>query len=117
MQISPVTERVLLRRLTRWTTALMLVPVFLLAQTAPAPATRTTPTTAEELVTLSPFIISTDTDRGWSANDTLSATRTKQALKDVPVNIDAITADFMEDLGLFTVDDIANYVAGAYAPP
>ena len=87
------------------------------AQVAPA----TTPTTSarpanDETVTLSPFIISTERDTGWSANETLSATRTKQALKDVPVNIDAITSDFMEDLGLFTADEVANYVANAYAP-
>ncbi|MES2697654.1 MAG: hypothetical protein V4773_29585, partial [Verrucomicrobiota bacterium] len=41
---------------------------------------------------------------------------TKQALKDVPVNIDAIPSDFMEDLGLFTADDVAAFVAGAWAP-
>src|SRR5688572_25414823 len=89
-----------------------------------APAARATPAAAQtikakpaedETVTLSPFIVSTDT--GWSANDTLSATRTKQALKDVPVNIDAITADFMEDIGLYTADEVANYVANAFAPP
>lgn len=83
------------------------------ASSSSAPASGTT----DEAVTLSPFIITTERDVGWSANDTLSATRTKQALKDVPVNIDAITADFMEDLGLFNVDEIANYVANAYAPP
>jgi outer membrane receptor protein involved in Fe transport len=71
----------------------------------------------DETVTLSPFIISTERDTGWSANETLSATRTKQALKDVPVNIDAITSDFMEDLGLYTADEVANFVANAYAPP
>ena len=75
------------------------------------------PTMEEQLVTLSPFVISTERETGWSANDTLSATRTKQALKDVPVNIDAITADFIEDLGLFTTDEVANYVANAFAPP
>ena len=66
---------------------------------------------------LSAFTVSTELETGWSANDTLSATRTKQAIKDVPVNIDAITADFMEDLGLFSADEVANYVANAYAPP
>ena len=71
----------------------------------------------EELVTLSPFILSVERETGWSANDTLTATRTKQALKDVPVNIDAITQDFIEDLGLFSVDEIANFVANAWAPP
>lgn len=69
------------------------------AQIAPVPTPAKDPT-----VELSPFIVSTERDTGWSANDTLSATRTKQALKDVPVNIDAITSDFMEDLGLNTAE-------------
>jgi outer membrane receptor for ferric coprogen and ferric-rhodotorulic acid len=73
------------------------------AQTAPA---RAPSAPAEETVDLSPFIVSTERETGWSANDTLSATRTKQALKDVPVNIDAITSDFMEDLGLNTADEV-----------
>ena len=84
----------------------------LTAQTAPA---RTIAN--DEMITLSPFVIATERETGWSANDTLSATRTKQALKDVPVNIDAITADFMEDLGLFTADETAKFVANVFALP
>ena len=87
------------------------------AQAAPPAAAKATVPDDKETVTLSPFVVMTEMEAGWSANDTLSATRTKQALKDVPVNIDAITADFMEDLGLFNSDEVANYVAGAYAPP
>ncbi len=84
------------------------------AQTAPT----TNPTTAQgDVVELSPFVIATERETGWSANETLSATRTKQALKDVPVNIDAITSDFMEDLGLFTADEVASFVANVYAAP
>ena len=45
-----------------------------------APQNRATVTTAEEMVTLSPFVVATEKETGWSANDTLSATRTKQAL-------------------------------------
>ena len=82
------------------------------AQIAPVPAPAKDPT-----VELSPFIVSTERDTGWSANDTLSATRTKQALKDVPVNIDAITSDFMEDLGLNTADEVTKFVANVYAAP
>ena len=92
------------------------LPSLALAQAAPSAPTAARPTT-NETVSLSPFIVSTENEAGWSANDTLSATRTKQALKDVPVNIDAITADFMEDLGLYTADEVANFVANAYAPP
>ena len=76
------------------------------AQVAPAPSGASSP--KEEAVRLSPFVIASERETGWSANDTLSATRTKQALKDVPVNIDAIPADFMEDLGLFSADETAD---------
>jgi len=70
-----------------------------------------------DVVMLSPFIVLADQDSGWSANDTLSATRTKQALRDVPVNIDAITADFIADLDLRSADDVAGFVANVYAAP
>ena len=71
----------------------------------------------DEPVQLSPFLIESERETGWSANDTLTGTHTKQALKDLPVNIDAITSDFMEDLGLFTADDTANFVANVIALP
>lgn len=87
------------------------------AQPTPAGPPAASATRAEETVHLSPFVVETERDTGWSANDTLSASRTRQPLKDVPVSIDAITADFMEDLGLYTADDIARFVAGVYASP
>jgi hypothetical protein len=85
------------------------------AQTSPVAAPA--PSAKEDVVELSPFVIATERDTGWSANDTLSANRTKQALKDVPVAIDAITRDFMEDLGLDSADDVAQFVAGVWALP
>ena len=93
---------------------LLLAP-FAPAQVAPAPVRAASAN--EEAVRLSPFVIASERETGWSANDTLSATRTKQALKDVPVNIDAITADFIQDLGLYSADDVAGYVANVYAAP
>lgn len=71
----------------------------------------------EEVITLSPFVLDAESEAGWSANSTLSATRTRQDLKDVPVNIDAITSDFMEDLGLFSADEVTKFVANVYAAP
>ncbi len=81
-----------------------------------APASPRAPA-REDVVELSPFVLAAERDTGWSANDTLSANRTKQALKDVPVAIDAITRDFMEDLGLESADDVAQFVAGVWALP
>ena len=92
----------------------VLVAPSLLAQVATPPSPQVP---ADDAVQLSPFVISSERDTGWSANDTLSATRTKQALKDVPVNIDAITSDFMEDLGLNTADEVTKFVANVYAAP
>ena len=108
----PLTRRLAsLRPLVGWA---MVSSLF--GQGAPQPAVPTA-VAQEEVVQLSPFVLSTERDTGWSANDTLSATRTKQALKDVPVNIDAITSDFMEDLGLNTADEVTKFVANVYAAP
>jgi hypothetical protein len=71
--------------------------------------------TESDVVILSPFLVEGDT--GWSASETLSATRTKQALKDVPVNIDAVTADFLQDLDVGRADDVISYIAGVYVAP
>jgi outer membrane receptor protein involved in Fe transport len=84
------------------------------AQLVSGDTTTTRNAAGEEVVYLSPFTVSTTS--GWSANDTLSATRTKQALKDVPVNIDAITADFIEDLGIGRADEVIGYIAGVFVP-
>ena len=109
MLLPPASLRPSLRAL--W---LALLPAALAGAAAPATPP---PTSGEEVVQLSPFVLSTERETGWSANETLSATRTKQALKDVPVNIDAITADFIEDLGLNTADEVALFVANVYAAP
>ena len=91
--------------------------VVLAAISAHAQSTAAAPAKLDEVVVLSPFVVNANDDKGWSANDTLSATRTKQAIKDVPVNIDAITADFIADLDLRSADDVAGYVANVYAAP
>lgn len=117
---SPSRLRFSLPRLAALAAALTLAFSASYSQVAsPAPGVKTSAAKPADdgTVTLSPFIVSTELETGWSANDTLSATRTKQALKDVPVSIDAITSDFLEDLGLFSVDEVANFVANAYAPP
>jgi outer membrane receptor protein involved in Fe transport len=85
------------------------------APSSPAASPRAEDVNSDEVVELSPFVVTAE--RGWSANSTLSATRTRQALKDVPVNIDSITTDFMDDLGLFTADEATKFVANVYAAP
>ena len=117
MTMSPFITR---RRTTRQTLRFALFTAFAVlarAQIAPAPTPAVARPGAEELITLSPFVVDVERESGWSANSTLSATRTRQELKDVPVNIDAITTDFMEDLGLFSADEVTKFVANVYAAP
>ncbi len=70
---------------------------------------------ADETVTLSPFVVSEEEEGAWVATDTLMANRTRQALKDVPFSIEAITSDFIQDLDLATAEDVGRFVAGVQA--
>jgi hypothetical protein len=80
------------------------------AQPAKSPAT-------EEVVALSPFTVSDTDDKSWQATTTLIGSRTNQELIKVPVNVDVITAEFMRDLGAFSMDDAARFVAGVDVTP
>jgi hypothetical protein len=71
-----------------------------------------TPKGADEpAVVLSPFEVNVSGDQGWIANGTLLANRTNQPLKDVPVTIDAMTKEFMQDVGAFNDFEAAKWVA------
>src|ERR671919_791743 len=78
--------------------------------TPPATATTSAPT-AEEVVSLSPFTVTDVDDKSWQATTTLIGSRTNQELIKVPVNVDVITSEFMRDLGAFSMEDAAQFVA------
>jgi hypothetical protein len=73
--------------------------------------------TADEVVSLSPFTVSDTDDKSWQATTTLIGSRTNQELIKVPVNVDVITSEFMRDLGAFSLDDAATFVAGVTVTP
>jgi hypothetical protein len=68
--------------------ALLAVPPFALAQDSED----------DEVFELSPFSVDTSGDQGWRASQTLTGSRTNQELKNVPLSVDALTSEFMEDL-------------------
>ena len=103
------------RRFARGSTSVLLAGVFALsgvmqAQTA-APGTSAAPRNANatETIELSPFIITETTDTGWVATETLAGTRLRTELKDVPNQIETLTKEFMQDLGLNDVDSALIY--------
>lgn len=78
------------------------------AQTAP-------PAAVDPVVELSPFVVSQDQDTGYAAQSTLSGTRTRTELKDVPSAVSIFTKDFITDLGATGERDILLYSASAVA--
>jgi outer membrane receptor for ferric coprogen and ferric-rhodotorulic acid len=92
-----------------------LAAAFVRAATPITPA-NPTPTT-EEVIALSPFTVSDKDDKSWQATTTLIGSRTNQELIKVPVNVDVITSEFMRDLGAFSLEDAARFVAGVDVTP
>jgi len=84
----------------------------LVAQSARLPATDSSE--PEKPVQLSPFTVSTDQDRGYTAASTLAGSRLNTNLKDTPAVIGVITAELINDLGGTDLKDLASFGAGVY---
>lgn len=99
---------------------LALIPVVSVfgQEAPPPPAAETTnqPKTAaaekSEVVVLSPFVVSTDKDRGYRATNSISGTRLDTAIRDVPMPIEVITEQFLRDTGANDLRQSLRYSAG-----
>lgn len=97
-------------RLTRWALVLCgatTIPASALAQTSPA-----APTNPEMVITLSPFAVTTKTDKGYLASNSVSGSRLNTAIKDLPFALQAFTEDFINDQKPMNIFDIAIYSPG-----
>lgn len=74
-----------------------------------------TPTSSNEVVSMSPFNVSSSKDHGYGVSNTVGATRINVALKDVPQSITVINREFLKDLGGSELMDAAKYVSGVTA--
>ncbi|MDP3070558.1 MAG: hypothetical protein Q8N18_09730 [Opitutaceae bacterium] len=88
-----------------------LLPASLLAQVAPSAPPPRVAASNEPPVELSPFVISSTADTGWIATETLAGSRLRTDFKDVPNQIETLTKDFMQDLGLTSLDQALIYTA------
>lgn len=67
------------------------------AQTAPKEGTVPVEKTDEEVIELSPFVVTADEDVGYLANATMVGGRTRTDLKDIASAISVVTAQFLSD--------------------
>lgn len=73
------------------------------AQTAPA-------NSSEEPTLLSPFVVQTSSDNGYTVEKTTSATRLATDVANLPFSLTAITDSFMKDLGAFDIKEALSYL-------
>jgi len=77
------------------------------AQTAPATAKP-----GNETVTLSPFVVATNSDVGYVATSTLAGTRLNTPLRDTPIAISVFTEEFLKDMDAVTMADVLQFAIG-----
>jgi hypothetical protein len=81
-----------------------------LAQAAtPPPVPAASDPVKEETLVLSPFEVSSGSDEGYAARETLAGTRFKSELKDVPSQVSVMTKEFLQDIASVTVEDAYRY--------
>src|SRR5688572_31987401 len=101
-------------RASRWSVLVLsasLCPLPLMAQTAPAPGSETP---EEEVIRLSPFQVVETEDVGYRATNTTSGTSLNTAIKDLPMTIQVVTAEFINDIGATDFTEALAYASGVF---
>jgi iron complex outermembrane receptor protein len=93
--------------------------LLLLAAGALAPAafvhgqtTATPPAQNTDTVQLSPFTVTSDADEGYYSPESVSATRTRTELINLPVNLAVFNENFIEDIAARDLIDVVGFAAG-----
>jgi outer membrane receptor for ferric coprogen and ferric-rhodotorulic acid len=66
---------------------------------APAAIAQTTTAPRPEAIVLTPFEVSSASDNGYAATETLAGTRLRTNLRDIGASLSILTPEFMRDLG------------------
>lgn len=82
-----------------WLALLGIAPVF----------AQTSPTSPEESVVMDPFDVTTGSTKGYMATNTISGTAMNTPLKDVPMTINVITSEFLDDSLVGGLGDALSY--------
>jgi len=64
-----------------------------------------TATQSDEVVRLSDFTVQLGEDRGYAASETMSGSRVKTKIIDLPYSVNVLTSEFFSDFAMFDLDD------------
>jgi iron complex outermembrane receptor protein len=67
---------------------------------------------ADDVVVLNPFVVSSDSEKGYTASEVVSASRFNQKIKDVPQTIVVLTDDFLKDMSADNLADVIPLIGG-----
>ena len=123
----PLPRRFLLVGQVALVSLMIAFPTGIRAQVAPAagpgavPSARKIPVVSAvpadaETVELSPFVVSTSSETGWVASQTLAGSRMKTDFKDLAQPIEVMTMEFMQDMGAKNFEDVLNYATNIEGP-
>ena len=65
-----------------------------------------------EIYVLSPFEVSTEDDRGYLSTNATSGTSLNSSIRDLPMALEVVNQEFIEDLGAVNMDEALKYAAG-----
>src|SRR5215207_4514237 len=85
----------------------LLTPVMSSAQTTSSSAPSSS--APDAAVELTPFEVRADRDVGYLGLDAASGSRLNSRVKDTPASISVFTAEFLQDIGATSVEDISRY--------
>lgn len=66
----------------------------------------------DEIIELSPFEVDASNDKGYRATNTISGTRLSTPIKDIPMPIEVLTEEFLEDTGSNDLREALRYSSG-----
>lgn len=82
-----------------------------------APGSALTAEEKDAVIDLTPFEVKESGEDKWNASSTLLGNRTNQELIDLPMSVEVLTKNFLDDIGVFNMEDAAMFVAGVSASP
>jgi outer membrane receptor for ferric coprogen and ferric-rhodotorulic acid len=87
------------------------IPI-LSGQSLPSPDKSKSPAADEEIVVLSPFEVNSARDSGYMSAEAATGTRYAAPIMEVPISVQAITSEFIEDFFAFELNDVVAYTSG-----
>ena len=65
-----------------------------------------------EVIELTPFEVSTGAVRGYGASETMTGSRVKTQIVDLPYSVNVMTSEFLEDFGIYDLLDNVTHISG-----